>query len=162
MYTPRKLTLCTRKYTPPQTEKKTIHIQPPNSHFLGGFKKSKTVRPFRGFEPPTVFFETRLWKTTQGARRDRWKTSVSNSNPSPPGWWPSRPSPRGIDVVPRLGGCVCLGFHFYGSGNEKKKTKVFEVVGGVHSGSWRVNKSVCIIYNVCMCMDLCERMCIYI
>ena len=65
---------------------------------------------------------------------------MSNSNPSPPGWWPSRPSPRGIDVVPRLGGCVCLGFHFYGAKTKKKqRQRLFEVVGGVPSGSWRVN-----------------------
>lgn len=128
----RKLTFCTRKY-PPQTEKKTINIQP-KLPLLGGLQK--TFSPFRGFEPPTVFFETRLWEKTQGARRDRWKTSVSNSNPSPPGWWPSRPSPE--NGGGRSTTCCRIrwvsfvwGIIFMAAEDEKKRQRLFEVVGGV-------------------------------
>ena len=129
--TPPKTNTLYPKIPPPKRKRQKINIQPPNSHFLVGFKKSKTVHPFRGIRTPHRFLPKHVFRKTktQGARRDRWKTSVSNSNPSPPGWWPSRPSPEPTAGWRSTSWCrnearwvsFGLGYHFYGSGNRKKK-----------------------------------------
>ena len=58
LYTPRKLTFCTRKY-PPQTEKNDTHPTP-NSHFLGASKNLKPLALF-GIRTPHRFLPKQVF-----------------------------------------------------------------------------------------------------
>lgn len=140
---PPKTNILYPKIPPPNGKKR--YTSNPKLPLLGSFKKPKTFSPFRGFEPPTVFFQNR----SLGKNPRRTKGSLEDFRVKFQSIASRLVAFKAVASGDRRGAqarWVCLFVvSFLWSQNEKKtRQRLFEVVGGFHSGSWRVNKYVCI------------------